>query len=65
MMSPREGPSPARVIALVHPVTWQPAPDRRIPYVRDVTWIFGVHLARSGRPGRANIPATVPGGYHD
>ncbi|MFA5409557.1 MAG: hypothetical protein WC343_12360, partial [Bacilli bacterium] len=36
-MSPREGPSPARVIALVHPVTWQPAPDRRIPDVRDVT----------------------------
>jgi len=36
-MSPREGPSPARVIALVHPVTWQPTPDRRIPDVRDVT----------------------------
>ena len=36
-MSPREGLPPARVIALVHPVTWQPAPDRRIPDVRDVT----------------------------
>lgn len=36
-MSPREGLPPARVIALVRPVTWQPAPDRRIPDVRDVT----------------------------
>jgi len=33
-MSPQAGPSPARVIALVRPVTWQPAPDRRIPDVR-------------------------------
>ncbi len=37
MMSPQAGPSPARVIALIRPVTWQPAPDRRIPDVRDVT----------------------------
>ncbi len=37
MMSPQAGPSPARVIALVRPVTWQPAPDRWIPDVRDVT----------------------------
>ena len=36
-MSLHPGPSPARVIAPVRPVTWQPAPDRRIPDVRDVT----------------------------
>ena len=33
-MSLHPGPSPARVIAPVRPVTWQPAPDRRIPDVR-------------------------------
>jgi hypothetical protein len=36
-MSLQAGLSPARVIAPVRPVTWQPAPDRRIPDVRDVT----------------------------
>ena len=36
-MSLQAGLSPARVISLVRPVTWQPAPDRRIPDVRDVT----------------------------